>query len=62
MNRTEDQFNTLNSASWFGNPLQDWPPHASQYRSSSFATVRHSQHFFAISRIMPDSSCASYPQ
>src|ERR1019366_9156448 len=62
INRTENQFNALSSACWFGALLQEWPPQASQYPSSSFAMVRHSQHCFDISRIMPEASQVSYPQ
>jgi hypothetical protein len=62
INRAENQFNTPNSACWFGTPVQEWPPQALQQPSSSFMTVRHSQHCFDISRIMPDASWVIYPQ
>jgi hypothetical protein len=62
MNRAENQFNRINSVGWFGSPLQERAPQMSQYPSSSLATVRHSQHSFDISRIMPEAGLMSYPQ
>ena len=62
MNRSENQFSMFSSTGWFGAFLQERAPQASQYPSSSFAKVRHSQHCFDISRIMPEASRASYPQ
>jgi len=62
MNRSKSQVNMFTSTRWFGTPLQERPPQASQYPSSSFATVRHWQHSFDISRIMPEASRVSHPQ
>src|SRR6185312_13571922 len=62
MNKTEHQFNRISSTCWFGTPLQERAPQASQYPSSSVATVRHSQHSFNISRIMPEARGVSHSQ
>jgi hypothetical protein len=62
MNRTEHQFNRINSTCWFGTPLPERAPQASQYPSSSVAIVRHSQHSFDISRIMPEADRVSHSQ
>ena len=60
MNRREHQF--INSTCWFGTPLQERAPQASQYPSSSVAIVRHSQHSFDISRIIPEADRVSHSQ
>jgi hypothetical protein len=62
INRTENQFSSIKSTCWFGTPLQERAPQASQYPSSSVAMVRHSLHSFGISRIMPEVRRASYSQ
>jgi hypothetical protein len=62
MNKTENQFSTVNSVSWLGTPRQERAPQASQYPSSSVATVRHSRHSFGISWIMPEATRVSYSQ
>ena len=62
MKTTENQFNRINSVCWFRTPCQERAPQASQYPSSSVAIVRHSQHSFDISGIMPEASGANHPQ
>jgi hypothetical protein len=62
MTRTENQFSRINSTCWFGTPLQERAPQASQCPSSSVATVRHSLHSFDISRIMPEGRLVSHSQ
>ena len=62
MTRTENQFSRINSTCWFGTRLHERAPQASQYPSSSFPIVRHSQHSFDISRIMPEAGVVSHSQ
>ena len=61
MNRSEVQFNTLDSTSWSETPISVCPPQDSQYRSSSCMTLRLSQHCFDISQIMSGARGASHP-
>jgi hypothetical protein len=61
MNTSENQFNALDSTCWSEIPVQVCPPQDSQYRSSSFMILRHSQHCFDISQIVSDAPAANYP-
>jgi len=60
MTASENQFSTLDSA-WCDTPIQVRPPQDSQQLSSSFLTLRHSQHCFDISQIMSNAPQPSYP-